>query len=318
MRNIGIEYPERGKMRFYDLGNPPDLSDSQILIRTHYSGITNGTERHALLGEHYWSGESSFPGRHGYQHVGQIEAVGSGVRNFQQGDIVFCGQYIGHRGWLVVEDSALCVRLPAASDFKRYALLGVAGVAMRGIRRFRVAPHQKVWVAGAGLIGQFVAQCARAVGAQVTVSDVDERRLAVSRELGAAKVINAASDGAAHLLKEGGPYECIIDACGVESLFIDIYKNGLLAKGGVVGALAVRSEARFMWPMLHGLEASIEGSCHFDKDDLAALVEFIQQGAVRVEPLVTHLVPIDEAPKIYTTLRDRPAELLGVIFDWTS
>jgi threonine dehydrogenase-like Zn-dependent dehydrogenase len=33
--------------------------------------------------------------------------------------------------------------------------------------------------------------------------------------------------------------------------------------------------------------------------------------------MVTHLLPIEQAPAIYATLRDRPAELLGVIFDWT-
>ena len=71
-------------------------------------------------------------------------------------------------------------------------------------------------------------------------------------------------------------------------------------------------------PMLHGLEASIEGSCHFDKSDLGMLLDFISRGEIRVEPLVTHCVPIDEAPAIYETLRDRPGELLGVIFDWTT
>ena len=51
-RDIGIEFPERGQMRFVPLGSPGELEPAQVLIRTHYSGITNGTERHALLGEH--------------------------------------------------------------------------------------------------------------------------------------------------------------------------------------------------------------------------------------------------------------------------
>ena len=70
MRNIGIEYPSRGEMHFVDIGNPPAPHLDEVLIETEYSGITNGTERHALLGEHVWKGY--YPSRHGYQHVGTV------------------------------------------------------------------------------------------------------------------------------------------------------------------------------------------------------------------------------------------------------
>jgi 2-desacetyl-2-hydroxyethyl bacteriochlorophyllide A dehydrogenase len=317
MHNVGMHYPEPGKMLFYDLGPLPELGQSQILIRTLYTGITNGTERHALLGEHYWSRESAFPGRHGYQHVGTVEATGKAVSEFEPGDLVFCGEYVGHRGWLVVDQSALCVRLPTDVDAKHCALLGVAGVAMRGVRRFRVGPGQRVWVAGAGPIGLFAAQFADTSGAAVTVTDVNEARLSVASQLGARRVVSAADNTCTAVLKEGGPYNCIIDACGVEALLSDIWGAGLLAKGGVVGMLAVRSMTVFPWAMLHGPESSIEGSCHFHKDDLGAVLSLIRQGRARIEPMVTHLLPIEQAPAIYATLRDRPAELLGVIFDWT-
>ncbi len=64
MKNIAIEYPRRGEMQFVDIGEPLRTSATEVLIRTRYSGITNGTERHALLGEH---GFTLFPSRHGYQ-----------------------------------------------------------------------------------------------------------------------------------------------------------------------------------------------------------------------------------------------------------
>ena len=73
MPNIGIEYPEARQMRFYDLADPGPLEPDQILIRTRYSAITNGTERHALMAEFGWK---RFPSRHGYQHVGVIVEVG--------------------------------------------------------------------------------------------------------------------------------------------------------------------------------------------------------------------------------------------------
>jgi len=324
MRKIGIEYPSPGEMHFVDLGDPPRPGPTEVLIRTVYSGITNGTERHALLGEHGWKG--LFPSRHGYQHVGVIEAVGDMVKDFRVGDWVYYGRYVGHRGWHIQDvvcadptsnDSHLVLPLPEDVDRQMCALFGVAGVAMRGVRRFRVKGPQKVWVAGAGPIGQFAAQAARAFGAHVTVTDINPSRLSVAEELGADRVINVSEGGSEEALKEGGPYDCIIDSCGVESLIMDIGRMGLLAHGGVIGLLAVRSETRFYWSMLHGTEASIEVSCHYSLDDLEVLLQFVRRGIIRVEPLISHRVPIEHAPKIYATLRDRPWELLGVIFDWS-
>jgi threonine dehydrogenase-like Zn-dependent dehydrogenase len=315
-RNIAIEYPAKGQMAFADLGEPPALKPTQILLRTLYSGITNGTERHALMAEHFWR---AFPSRHGYQHVAEVQAVGESVRDFRPGDRVFYGDYVGHRGWHVVDVGGphLCLKLPDEGALDRYALMGVAGVAMRGVRRCRVAPAQNVWVAGLGLIGQFTAQAARAVGAQVTVTDINEKRLAIAAELGAHRVLDARDPATEVQLKAAGPYHCILDCAGAASFFPQVQRDRLLAPHGVIGLLAVRTETTFNWGMLHaGVEGSIEVSCHFGLDDLRVLLHFLRYGVIRVEPLVSHRVSIDEASAIYATLRDRPADLLGVIFDW--
>ena len=305
-------------MDFYDLGNPPDPSSTQILIRTKYSGITNGTERHALVGDFGYGG--GYPGRHGYQHVGIVEKVGNQVKEFSEGDIVFFGHYVGHRSWNIVEAghgaSHLCIKLPEGLDHESCALLGVVGVGTRHIRRIRVYPAQKVWVAGLGPIGQSSAQAARAFGAYVTVTDINQRRLDVAKKLGAHRVINISDPSGMDMLKEGGPYNCIVDACGIQSLFSDIHKNRLIAPKGVIGAVAVRGETTFQWGMLHILEASIEVSCHFALDDLAIILHFLKLGIMQIEPMISHRVPITEAPGIYEIMRDKPSELLGVIFDW--
>jgi 2-desacetyl-2-hydroxyethyl bacteriochlorophyllide A dehydrogenase len=325
MRNVGIEYTAKGQMDFYDLGPLPDLGPSEVLVRTQYSGITNGTERHSLMGEHGWAG--AFPSRNGYQHVGRIEAVGSDVSEFKVDDCVFYGHYVGHRAWNVIDvgdgdsqsnASHLCKVLPDDVDHRHCALLGVAGVALRGIRRCRVSPAQNVWVVGGGPIGQFAAQSARAFGARVTVSEIDSRRLEVAGKLGAHRLIDSTQDTAIDQLKEGAPYDCIIDTSGIESLFFDIAENWLLSHGGVMGALAVRSVASFPWSLMHGHEASIEVSCHFGLDDLRVLLHFMQQNEIRVEPLISHVVSVDDASDIYMTMRDRPADLLGVVFEWAT
>jgi 2-desacetyl-2-hydroxyethyl bacteriochlorophyllide A dehydrogenase len=333
MRSTGIEYPARGEMAFVDLGSPPDPKDTEILIRTCFSGITNGTERHALMAEHLWG---QFPSRHGYQHVGVVEKAGREVKEFAEGDWVFFGHYVGHRAWNVIDVASplalhsgnhLTVRLPAREDplqYSEYALLGVAGVAMRGARRFRVGPAQNVWVAGLGPIGQYAAQACRALGAAVTVTDVNQERLDTASAAGAHKALNVSgtrseshsSADADAAIKQGAPYDAIIDCSGYPPFVRELFEKHLLKHGGVVGLLAVRTDTVFHWSMLHMTEASIEVSCHFSVNDLKALLRFMQDRVILNEPLIKDYISIDRAPEIYATMRDRPADLLGVVFDW--
>jgi len=317
MRNLGIEYPARGQMAFYDLGEPPPLGPGEALLETIYSGVTNGTERHALMADHGYGG--GFPGRHGYQHVCRVAAVGEGVESLSAGDMVFLGLYVGHRGWHVVNtvpQPPLTIVLPGDVDPASCALLGVAGVALRAVRRVRLRAGQRVWVVGLGPIGICGALCAKAVGAHVTASDLIERRLQAARETGIHRVVDAGAADAWRLIAAGGPYDVIYDAAGYDGLFGDIAERGLLAHSGAIAAIAVRGATTFPWSMLHGTEAAIEVSCHFSVDELACLLHFLRTGLLAIDSIVSHRVPVTEAPAIYATLRDDPAALLGVILDW--
>lgn len=322
MRQTGIEFGAVGEAHFVDLGAPPALKPTELLVVTEFSAMTNGTERHALLAEHGWPGG----GRHGYQHVGRVVRMGTAVDAFKVGDRVFVGQYTGHRGWQVVDVGVvnpvgflepLVITLPNDLDPAACALMGVAGVALRGARRFRIEPAQRVWVAGQGLIGHFAAQAARALGARVVVSDIHPERLALGKQCGAHGALDASAPDFYEQLAAQGPFNCLIDACGTLSLLQDILDHRLLAYRGVIGLLAVRTETSFQWGMLHQTEASIEVSCHFGREDLRVLLHFMQQGTINIAPVITHTAPVDQAIDLYAQLRDHPASMLGVVFDWT-
>ena len=150
----------------------------------------------------------------------------------------------------------------------------------------------------------------------MTVSDMNVERLEIARELGAHEVVDANQGGGYEKLKAGGPYDRIIDASGYPPLLHDVYNHRLLARGGVIGLIAARGETSFPWGLLHVRESSIEVSCHFSRDDLDALVHLICTGAIRTQPLIKTESPIDDAPGVYEILRDRPGELLGIVFDW--
>jgi len=316
MRTTALEFTAKGELATVGLGDPPEPGPTEVLIETKYTGITNGTERHAFLTEHGFGGR--FPSRHGYQQVGQVAAVGDEVTRYAEGDWVFFGNYVGHRGWnLVGQDEDLLLKLPQGIEHKHCALLGVAGVALSSVRQMKVSVGQSVWVVGQGPIGHFTAQSGLVTGAHVTVTDTIPRRLEAARERGIHVVLDASDASTMEQLRQGGPYDFIYDCCSHERLFFDVFENGLLARYGTIGATAVRKEATFPWSLLHGTRGKIEVSCHFYGHDLEVLLGLYQRGDLEIEPMVSHIVPIDEAPLIYEMLAERSHDLFGVIFDWT-
>lgn len=315
MRNIAIEFVARGRAELVPIEPPPEPAGDMVLCETVLSGVTNGTERHALLTEHGYGG-GVFPSRHGYQHVAIVRAVGPDAKELRVGDLVFCGDYVGHRGWLLCHEQGLIVRLNPACDRVAMALLGVAGVAMRAVRRMRVAVGDRVWVAGQGPIGYFLGQCARAAGAYVTVSDLVPRRLEAAAKGGAHRVLDASSPDVYRALQEGGPYNFIFDACSAPALLREIHEHHLLAHSGCVGMMAVRGDTTYPWGMLHGTEARIETSCHFGRDDLRVLLHCIEQDLIRIRPILSHVLPVEEAPRLYERLAAGDPDLMGIVFTW--
>jgi NADPH:quinone reductase-like Zn-dependent oxidoreductase len=158
------------------------------LLKTLYSGLSNGTERNKLMGGNYSRGK--WPDRIGYQHVSQVVECGGKIQNFKEGDIVFTGTYPGHVPYHLAKESDLITKLPDTLDLPSAALYGVASVAMQNVRRVEVKPTDRILVIGLGLIGLFAVQAALAMGAQVTVVDRNADRLEWARSFGARHVID--------------------------------------------------------------------------------------------------------------------------------
>lgn len=325
MINKAIQFEAKGKAGFIDIGEPGVPGPYEVLMRTRFSGITNGTERHMLMSDF---GPTPYPKRVGYQQVGIIEAMGSEVQGFAVGDTVFYGNFVGHASWNIVRvlpddptdiRSHLLVKIPAGVDPKLAALSGTAGVAIRAVRRFRISAGQNVWVVGAGLIGQFAAQAARAAGARVMISDVRDDRLELARQCGAHRVLNAKSADFWKSVEETGPFHCIVDAAGAKDLLDEILQNfkKVIRPRTVIGLMAIRNTVNLPWGILHTPEGSIEVACHFSRDDLRILYELVLLGLIRIAPLVTLERPWRDAVDVYGMLRDQPGEQLGMIFDWT-
>ena len=316
----GVMFVEKGRAVLQDEPSPV-CRPGQILCQTVYSGVTNGTERNVLLGGNYGG---TWPSRCGYQTVGRVLDLGIGVKNFAIGDLVYSGNFSQHVAYFAADAATehaanLVIKLPAAVEPKHAALFGVASVAMHDVRRADSGLGDHVLVVGAGLIGQFTAQAARAAGAHVTMCDLDSRRLALAKTLGAHETVTITGDDSWAALKAAGMFDAIFEDSGapiLDKLIGATWGLGLVKTRGLVVMIAGRKDVTYNFNAGQGAELTIFHASHFDRSDILEVCRLVADGVIKVGPLIQDVVPIENAASVYDRLRDQPNTLLGTVFEW--
>jgi len=295
----------------------PEPGAGEVLIRVAYCGIC-GSDMEAYHTGMYAPGLIL-----GHEFSGVIVAAGPDVADWKPGDRVVvndaipCGQCLPCReGRLdaceslymigVTHDGAMaeyCVapvrgvhRLPEGVSLRRGALVEPLSVALHGVQRSRLKPGDRALVMGAGPIGLLTLQCALLAGARrVAVTEVDSTRAALARKLGAALVLDPTRDNvsvALSALTDGQGPDVIYVCTGAPQPYRDAIS--LVRKGGqvfVLGLCVEPVEADFMSVALGDLciEGSLAGRAAFP-----AAIDFVAQGRVDVESLITHEIALDD------------------------
>jgi 2-desacetyl-2-hydroxyethyl bacteriochlorophyllide A dehydrogenase len=315
---------KREKVLVDNWKDPEGPTGRQIKTRTLFSGITNGTERNDLVRGNYATPDERLPSGWGYQNVGKIIETGPDCKELKVGDVVFMSD--DHKEYCVIAEDGLLVKLPPEVDPKHAALFGMASVAMHTCRNAQLRMGDTFLVVGGGFIGQIAAQIATVMGARVTLVDVDERRMKMAREIGAAEtVLNVSGDGweknistfdLADPWSSAGPFDAVLDVAGVPGM-----ENKLISAAklrGTVLFIAGRGEVKYNFNLGQGREITIKQNGHFDRDDLANLCRLVARGMFKIGPMIQDVVPPKQAKHIYDTLRDEPNKLFGTVFDWQS
>ena len=204
------------------------------------------------------------------------------------------------------------MRLPPSVDPREAALFGMASVAMRTVSNSDPRPNQQVLVVGAGVVGQVATQLAALRGTHVTLCDLDEQRLQIAREIGA---LDTTVNGENWDDVIGaGPFHHVIDLAGALSMEDKLVEA--VSTHGVLNLVAGRFRVDYSFPFGQGRQITIKQNSHFTRDDLHALCRLATKNLVHLKTLLRDVVALDDAARIYDTLRDRPQQLLGTVFDW--
>jgi 2-desacetyl-2-hydroxyethyl bacteriochlorophyllide A dehydrogenase len=185
-RAFWLDSPGHGEIRPVTLAPP---TESDVLVRTRYSGVSRGTEtlvfrggvpesQHELMRAPFQEGEFPGPVKYGYLNVGVVEAGPDHLR----GRTVFC--LYPHQTEYVVPAEAV-TPVPDAVPPERAVLAGTVETAVNALWDAAPLIGDRIAVIGAGMIGCGIAALlARMPGVRVQLVDTDPARAEVAAALG--------------------------------------------------------------------------------------------------------------------------------------
>lgn len=271
----------------------------------------------------------------GHECSGTIHEIGDGVTGWQHGDhvlipaVLSCGsceacrrgrENICERGVMLGNhiDGAYAefIRVPAKDALALPPELPLEEACLIAdavstpyhavVNRGEVKAGERVVVYGCGGVGINVVQVAAAVGADVWAVDTRPERLEYAQAFGAAHVVDASRtpDPAKAIRREtGGGVDIAFEAIGnpvtIRQGLESVRRGGRLVIVGFSAQSAELPAGKIMFA-----ELEIRGSLGCRPVDYPRIIELARTGKIRVAPLVTERVSLDEINRGLDVLRN--------------
>ena len=325
------------------------LKSHEVRLHTLYSGISAGTELTAYRGSNPYLHKQWDPSRKlfvpaeqptltypvsgwGYEEVGEVIELGSEVQDVSIGDIIF-GTW-GHRTHHIVEEAYARERLQAKSLDAIFGIFSQIGsIAVNGVHDARIRIGETVAVFGMGTVGQIVGQLARKSGATVIGIDRFEKRLEIARQSGAADVVLNADEGEVaeriRATTDNRGADVAIEVTGSPlALNQAIRSVAYSAKVIALGFFQGEASGLFLGEEFHHNRVNVVGSQIFGTDPeltyrwnrirlVQTFMRLQTDGMIDLQPIISHVIPFEEAGEAFRILDQEPENALQVVLDCT-
>ena len=276
----------------------------------------------------------------GYSSAGTILKIGPGLSGCRVGDRVACagGGHAVHAEFTTVPQN-LMVPIPDNVDFELAAFTTVAAVAMQGFRLADVQVGSRIAVIGLGLLGLLATGIASAAGCQVLGVDLNPARIELAKKMGAtAAVSRAQAVEAASALTQGRGVDAVLICAATESndpveLAGEITRDR--ARVIAIGAVGLQVPRNIYYEKeLELIISRSYGPGRYDLDyeenaqdypigyvrwtearNMEAVLDLMAQGKLKIPPLITHRIPIEEGTHAYDLITGKEA-YLGVLLTY--
>ena len=330
-----------GEILHHEVEAPKALGPDEVLFRIKKIGVC-GSDIHVYHGEHP---ATPYPVIQGHEYSAVVEEVGSEVKSIKPGMLatarpqLVCGkcgpclrgqynacQHLKVQGFqapgvaqdLFVVPEDRVVPFPDSMTMEQGAMIEPTAVGAHATKRATSIKGKNVVVAGAGTIGNLVAQFAKARGAKkVVVTDISDFRLNKALECGIDAALNVAKAPLEEQLEavfNGEGFQVGFEAAGVQATLDSLISN--VEKGGDVVILGVFSEnPRVNMYHVGEHELNVFGSMMYLKEDYEEAVELIASGAIKTEPLISVHFPFEEYLQAYQHIEEQGDKIMKVIID---
>ncbi|WP_394772543.1 alcohol dehydrogenase AdhP [Mucilaginibacter sp.] len=300
--------------------------ENQILVKVITCGVCH-TDLHACEGD--WPVKPKLPLIPGHEALGYVVALGHGVKNVKEGDIVgvpwlfsacgccdFCitgwetlcetqqnGGYSVDGGFAeyVTADSRYVAHFPPNINFTDMAPIICAGVTVyKGLKETEAKPGEWVAISGIGGLGHLAVQYAKAMGLHVAAIDIADDKLELAKSLGAELTVNAKEqDPGAFLKKEtGGMHGVLVTAVSPIA-----FKQGIsaLRRKGTI-ALNGLPKGSFDLPIFETVlnRYTVRGSIVGTRKDMQEAISFALEGKVKA---TVHSTKLDNINDVFDEMK---------------
>ena len=296
----------------------PSLGIGQVLVRVSHSGVC-GTD----LKIYHGAIPVNYPRIMGHEIIGEI-TEDSGNGSFRHGERViidpqlFCGAcfhcrigqtHLCPNGALLGRDAnggfaeyvsapaSHIFRLPNSIDNRTAPLIQVLTTCLHAHRLTNIFPGESVVVLGLGVTGQLHAQLAKARGASPVIGitrSTAKRELA--QKLGADLTVASGKGHVQEVLEatHGRGADLVIDTTGVMVSLADAITMARF--GGRVLLFGINTAIQGALPFyqFYFKELTLINARSARSEDYPSSIDLVQRGAVRLEPLVSHVMPFRE------------------------
>ena len=319
----------------------PVLGAGEVLVKIRYVGFC-GSDLNTYLGRNPMVRMPVVPGH----EVGAvIEEVGEGVpANLEKGMVVTLNPYTNcghcascrngrynaceHNETLGVQrQGVMCEyavlpwqKIIPAGDIpvRTCALIDPMSVGFHAVARAGVTDSSYVMVIGCGMVGLGAVMRASLRGAHVIAADIDDEKLALAREAGAAYTVNTMTDDVHAKIQEitgGLGADVVIEAVGSPVTYV-MAVNEVGFTGCVTCIGYAKSEVAFQTKLFVQKELDIRGSRNATPADFRAVINCINTGRYPVEKFISRVVKPEQAAEAMKEWSENPGKVFRILVEF--
>ena len=321
----------------------PRPGPEEVLVKVQACGIC-GSDVHGYDGS---SGRRLPPLVMGHEASGVVAAAGANVTDLSEGEhvtfdsTVYCGKcpycqrgevnlcefrevlgvatpdFKRHGAFAeyIVVPRRIVHSLPDDLPFSDAAMVEPLSVAVHAVKLSEVPANGTALIVGAGMIGLLVLQALWEAGcASVIVSDVDDTRLQLAKDLGATVAINAkAADTVAEVRRHTSDMgvDVALEAVGstptIRTAIESVRRGGTVT---LIGNIAPTVEIPLQ--VIVSRQIRLQGTAA-SAGEYPECIDMLARGKVNLKPLISMVAPLEEGAQWFERLHAREANLMKVI-----